>query len=222
MHWSVWWADLGWCPNRLMHSFAAASVHVWGHLEGVLTWWWWDLIWIAEGSTGWSRPQARPAQWRALHSLPCSWDARGQLQGQGRDARANHTERVSSPHRPCYKMCFRAGMNQGQLGQHYWAQTQKSARFPGGSSGKEPACQCRRHRRCEFDPWVRKIPWRIGVQPTPVLLESLTDRGAWHACTEEGIALSTILTKILRGGMIALCSRDREEISWFEYQLLFP
>ena len=24
------------------------------------------------------------------------------------------------------------------------------------------ACQCRRHRRCGFDPWVGKIPWRGG------------------------------------------------------------
>ena len=28
----------------------------------------------------------------------------------------------------------------------------------GGTSGKEPACQCRRYKRCKFDPWVRKIP----------------------------------------------------------------
>ena len=27
-------------------------------------------------------------------------------------------------------------------------------------SGKESACQCRRHKRHKFDPWVRKIPWR--------------------------------------------------------------
>ena len=26
--------------------------------------------------------------------------------------------------------------------------------------------QCRRHRRCGFDPWVRKIPWRRKWQPT--------------------------------------------------------
>ena len=31
--------------------------------------------------------------------------------------------------------------------------------FPGGASGKEPACQCCRHRRCRFDSEVRKIPW---------------------------------------------------------------
>ena len=27
-----------------------------------------------------------------------------------------------------------------------------------GTSGKEPACQCRRHGRCRFDPCIRKIP----------------------------------------------------------------
>ena len=37
-------------------------------------------------------------------------------------------------------------------------------------SGKESACQCRRHRRYRFDPWVRKIPWRKRWQPTPVFL----------------------------------------------------
>ena len=42
--------------------------------------------------------------------------------------------------------------------------------FPGGASGKEPACQCRRHKRRGFDPWVGKIPWRRAWQPTPVFL----------------------------------------------------
>ena len=32
--------------------------------------------------------------------------------------------------------------------------------FPGGASGKEPACQCRRRERCGFDPWVGEIPRR--------------------------------------------------------------
>ena len=43
---------------------------------------------------------------------------------------------------------------------HFWG-------FPGGTSGKEPACQCRRHR---FSPWLRKIPWRRAWQFTPVFL----------------------------------------------------
>ena len=42
--------------------------------------------------------------------------------------------------------------------------------FLGGASGKEPACQCRRCKRCGFDPWVKKIPWRRAWQPTPVFL----------------------------------------------------
>ena len=30
----------------------------------------------------------------------------------------------------------------------------------GGASGKEPACQCRRHKRSGFHSGVEKIPWR--------------------------------------------------------------
>ena len=42
--------------------------------------------------------------------------------------------------------------------------------IPGGASGKEPACQCRRLKRQWFNPWVGKIPWRRAWQPTPVFL----------------------------------------------------
>ena len=51
--------------------------------------------------------------------------------------------------------------------------------IPAGSRGKEPACQCRRHRRCGFEPWVGKIPWRRVWEPTPVFLpgESHGQRG---------------------------------------------
>ena len=34
-------------------------------------------------------------------------------------------------------------------------------------SGKESACQC---EMCEFDLWVRKIPWRRKWQPIPLFL----------------------------------------------------
>ena len=50
----------------------------------------------------------------------------------------------------------------------HWREVVKG--FPGGISGKEPASQCRRHKRCRFNPWVRKIPWRRQWQPTPVFL----------------------------------------------------
>ena len=42
--------------------------------------------------------------------------------------------------------------------------------FPGGTSGKEPTCQCRSHKRRRFDSWVRKIPRRTAWQPIPVFL----------------------------------------------------
>ena len=31
--------------------------------------------------------------------------------------------------------------------------------IPGGASGKEYTCQCRRWKRHRFDPWVGKSPW---------------------------------------------------------------
>ena len=37
--------------------------------------------------------------------------------------------------------------------------------FPGGASGKELTCQC---KRLGFHPWVGKIPWRRECLPTPV------------------------------------------------------
>ena len=37
-------------------------------------------------------------------------------------------------------------------------------------SGKEPACQCRRFKRCGFNPWSGKIPWRRAWRPTLVFL----------------------------------------------------
>ena len=42
--------------------------------------------------------------------------------------------------------------------------------FPGGTSGKQLTCKCRRCKRWWFDPWIRKIPWRRKWQPTPVFL----------------------------------------------------
>ena len=54
--------------------------------------------------------------------------------------------------------------------------------FPGGTSGKEPACQCKRQKRCGFDPWVGKISRRWKWQPLPVFLPGKSvDRGAWWA-----------------------------------------
>ena len=63
--------------------------------------------------------------------------------------------------------------------------------FPGGASGKDPACQCKRHKRHGFHPWVEKMPQRRAGQPTPVFLpeeshgqRSLADCSPW-LCKES-------------------------------------
>ena len=41
---------------------------------------------------------------------------------------------------------------------------------PRWHSGKEPICQCRRHKRRRFDLWIERIPWRRKWQLTLVFL----------------------------------------------------
>ena len=55
--------------------------------------------------------------------------------------------------------------------------------LPRWLSGKESACHCRRHKRCRFDPWVRKIPWRRKWQPT--CLENFMDRRPWWVAKNQ-------------------------------------
>ena len=70
--------------------------------------------------------------------------------------------------------------------------------FPGGASDREPACQCRRHKRCGFEPWVREIPWRRARQPSPVFfLENPMERGAWWATVSRVTKNWTWLKQLL-------------------------
>ena len=76
-------------------------------------------------------------------------------------------------------------------------------------SGKESACQCRRHKRHKFNPWVGKIPWRRERQPTPVFLpgeshgqRSLVGYSPWghrvrHDSTHTHIVYSVFVLSIL-------------------------
>ena len=57
--------------------------------------------------------------------------------------------------------------------------------FSDGATSKELLGQHRSHKRCGFNPWIGKIPWRGKWQPTPVFLpESPMDRGpaGYHSC----------------------------------------
>ena len=58
----------------------------------------------------------------------------------------------------------------------------------------ESTCQCRRHRRLRFDPWVGKIHWRRQWHPTPVFFpvrspreRSLEDYNPWDHKESEMI-----------------------------------
>ena len=70
--------------------------------------------------------------------------------------------------------------------------------LPRWLSGKESTCQCKRHERHGFDPWVQKIPSRREWQPTPGFLpgESQAQRSlvsytmSW-VCQESDMTEST-------------------------------
>ena len=49
-------------------------------------------------------------------------------------------------------------------------------RLPRLLSGKESSCQCRRCRKCGFNPWERKIPQKRKWQPTLVFLHGKSHR----------------------------------------------
>ena len=60
--------------------------------------------------------------------------------------------------------------------------------FPLSTSGKEPACQCIRHKRYGFDPWVRRgmathsriLAWRIPWAEEPCGLQSIGSQRVRH------------------------------------------
>ena len=64
--------------------------------------------------------------------------------------------------------------------------TERRGGFPGGTSDREPACQCGGCKRRGFAPWVGKIPWRRARLHTLVVLpikshgrRSLTGHSPW-------------------------------------------
>ena len=84
--------------------------------------------------------------------------------------------------------------------------------FPGGTRGKESAHQCRTHKRCQFDPWVEKIPWRRKRQLTPIFLpgeshgqKSLSGYSPWgHKELDTTEATWHAHTYLAYGGRIRL------------------
>ena len=64
--------------------------------------------------------------------------------------------------------------------------------FPGGASGKEPACQCRRRKRSRFDPWVWiDSPGGGHSHPLHYCPENPMVRGAWWVTVHGGAESDT-------------------------------
>ena len=72
---------------------------------------------------------------------------------------------------------------------HQGMSSPKLKGFPGGASGKEPTCQCRRHNRCRFRLWVGKLPRRRAGQPTPGFLPGEA-HGRRNPVTAHRVAMS--------------------------------
>ena len=120
--------------------------------------------------------------------------------------------------------------------------------FSGGAVVKESSCQCRRHKRCGLDPWVRKIPWRKEWQPTPVFLRgksqgqrsqlgysswghkesgTMSAHIAWHGCRIMSLSVSLYINSISQkivsttGRSLAI-NHYRTTDLWLMIVLLFP
>ena len=73
-----------------------------------------------------------------------------------------------------------------------WTINSELIGLPRWYSVKESVCQCRRHKRNGFDPWVGKSPWSRKWQPAPVFLpekfheqRGLVGYSPW-GCKESG------------------------------------
>ena len=75
------------------------------------------------------------------------------------------------------------------LSPRFASQHFKFSGFLSGASGKESAYQYRRCKRCGFEPWVRKIPWRTRTPLQYSCLENPMDREAWRS-TVHGVTWS--------------------------------
>ena len=116
----------------------------------------------------------------------------GSIPGSGRSPGGGHGNPLQHP---CLENATDGGAWRAIV--HGVAQSTCMSGFPGGASGKEPACQRRRHKRCGFESWVRKIPWRRTWQPPPASLpgephgqRSLVGYSPW-GCTESDMTEGT-------------------------------
>ena len=84
----------------------------------------------------------------------------------------------------------------------YWTGTKERARgflgLPRWCSGKEPACQCMRHQRRQFDPWVRIPPCALlavpGKPPSQPLLGAFSASTVFTPSPPQGFSCEIFLS----------------------------
>ena len=110
----------------------------------------------------------------------------GEGSGFGRNKLGGWDEQMRS-HTGCVNnkglLCSTGNYIQHPVINHSGKEYGEDTCLPMWLSGKEPTCQCGRHR---FYPWVGKIPWRRKWLPTPVFSpgkshrqRSLADYSHW-------------------------------------------
>ena len=114
-----------------------------------------------------------------------------------------------------------------QLEEAFWASQVSLKGFPGGTSGKESTWQ---YRRCGFNLWVRKGPWRRAWQPTPVFLpgeshgqRSLVGYSLW-VCKEldaiEWLSLRMVSIASLPGDLHSSWQFNMIRLGWMRRRFL--
>ena len=80
----------------------------------------------------------------------------------------------------------------------------------GGTSGKEPACQCGTSNRFRFSPWFGTIPWRREWQPTSVFVPGESHRQrSLVGCSPWGLIESDTTGATQHARMLSHFSRVR-------------
>ena len=155
----------------------------------------------------WIALYVKPCAWLLLsHFLNCALASDASVVGK-RDALTltiplhthTHTHTYISPAIQTYAKMAQDAEKKKSRNQGY--PERRSNRSYGGTSGKKkPNYQGRRHERLErhdFGPWLRKIPCRRKLHPTPVILpeESHGQTSLW--ATVHGVANSQTQLKWL-------------------------
>ena len=90
--------------------------------------------------------------------------------------------------------------------------------FPGGISGKEATCHCRRRKRCGFDPWVRRSHGAEHNNPLQFsCLENPTGREAWLITVHRVIKSWTWLKQLSTAQHIHIWYYDYINIHYIYY-----